>query len=322
MESDEILERSQPAWISRVSGPSKSSPVSGTIGRMLQLHLMTSSLLSLFLLAVLTALTPAVVRAQGSGDGPARTIVRFDTVEGPFDVELYDDLMPRTVANFLVYVNGGRYDGSVVHRNSDTANPPIRDFVIQGGGFFLQDPVPPGTTITFSDVVLEPPILDEPGGGVPGPSNVRGTIAMAKSGPDTVTSQWFINQGDNSFLDDPMRSDGGFSAFGEVLGDGMTVVDAIGDLPLPADFGFAISSPFNDLPLRNFNGNSIEDIRVANTVVVNSISLVPEPSAAVLAAASLAMLALVRVGRSAALSRTASACVDSIQVGNDVRRFE
>jgi cyclophilin family peptidyl-prolyl cis-trans isomerase len=291
------------------------------IGWMQQLRLMTSSLLSLFLLAVLTVLTPAVVRAQGSGDGPARTIVRFDTVEGPFDVELYDDLMPRTVANFLVYVNGGRYDGSVVHRNSDTTIPSIRDFVIQGGGFFLQDPVPPGTTITQSSVILEPPILDEPGGGVPGPSNVRGTIAMAKSGPDTVTSQWFFNQADNSFLDDPTR-DGGFSAFGEVLGDGMTVVDAIGDLPLPTDFGFGIDPPFNDLPLRNFNGNSIEDVRVANTVTVNSISVVPEPSAAVLAAASLAMLALVRVGRPAATPRTASACVDSIQVGNDVGGFE
>ena len=146
---------------------------------------------------------------------------------------------------------------------------------------------------------------------------------MAKSGPDTVTSQWFINQADNSFLDDPTRpGDGGFSAFGEVLGDGMTVVDAIGDLPLPTDFGFAISPPFNDLPLRNFNGNSIEEIRVANTVVVSSISVVPEPSAAILAAASLVTLALVRVGRSASLSRAASACVDSIQIGNDVRRLE
>jgi peptidyl-prolyl cis-trans isomerase A (cyclophilin A) len=199
--------------------------------------------------------------------------------------------MPRAVANFLVYVNGGRYDGSVVHRNSDTTLPSIRDFVIQGGGFFLQDPVPPGTTLTFSNVILEPPILDEPGGGVPGPSNVRGTIAMAKFGPDTVTSQWFINQGDNSFLDDPMRPDGGFSVFGEVLGDGMTVVDAIGDLPLPTDFGFAIGSPFNDLPLRNFNGNSIEDVRVANTVVVNSISVVPEPSTALLMGLGLVGLA-------------------------------
>ena len=203
------------------------------------------------------------------------TVVRFDTVEGSFLVELYDDLMPSTVANFLGYVNTGRYDGSVVHRNSDTEDPPgsgnVEDFVIQGGGFFLQDFVPPNETITFANVATDPPINDEPGGGVSGPSNLRGTIAMAKSGPNTVTSQWFFNQRDNSFLDDPNRGDGGFSAFGEVLHDGMEVVDRIGDLPIPNDFGFSIGSPFNDLPLRNFNGNEISDIRVSNTVVVTGV---------------------------------------------------
>jgi len=264
-------------------------PASRIIGRMFLPRATTPALLTL--LSLLIAGLPAAVQAQGSGAGPARTIVRFDTVEGSFDVELYDDLMPRTVANFLVYVNGGRYDGSVVHRNSDTTIPPIRDFVIQGGGFFLQDPVAPDTTMTPSPVVKDPPILDEPGGGVAGPSNLRGTIAMAKSGPNTVTSQWFINQGDNSVLDDPTRTDGGFSAFGVVLDDGMTVVDAIGDLPLPPDFGFSIEPPFNDLPLRNFNGDWIDDIRVVNTVVVNSISVVPEPSEAASTAAVMAALA-------------------------------
>ena len=203
------------------------------------------------------------------------TVVRFDTVEGSFLVELYDEVMPRTVANFLGYVNTARYDGSVVHRNSDTEVPfgsgNFEDFVIQGGGFFLQDPTPPNNTITFSNVATDPPINDEPGGGVTGPSNVRGTIAMAKSGPNTVTSQWFFNQRDNSFLDDPNRGDGGFGAFGEVLHDGMEVVDRIGDLPLPPDFGFSIGAPFNDLPLRNFNGNDISDIRVENTVVVSGV---------------------------------------------------
>lgn len=205
----------------------------------------------------------------------AGTVIRFETVEGTFDVQLFDDLMPATVANFLGYANAGRYDGTVVHRNSDTQG---RDFVIQGGGFSLNDPDPPdpNAIISFDSVVNpnnpDPPINDEPGGGVAGPSNLRGTIAMAKSGPNTVTSQWFINQGDNSFLDDPNRGDGGFSAFGQVLGDGMIVVDAIGDLPLPNDFGFGIGSPFNDLPLRNFSGTAINDIRVENTVTVNSIS--------------------------------------------------
>jgi len=201
----------------------------------------------------------------------AGSVVRFDTVLGSFDVQLYDDVMPVTVNNFLDYVSTARFDGTVVHRNSDTQG---RDFVIQGGGFTLLDPDPPNpaSIISFDSVNTDAPINDEPGGGVAGPSNLRGTIAMAKSGPNTVTSQWFINQGDNSFLDDPARGDGGFSAFGTVLGDGMTVVDTIGDLPLPNDFGFDIASPFNDLPLRDFSGTAINDIRVANTVTVNSIS--------------------------------------------------
>jgi cyclophilin family peptidyl-prolyl cis-trans isomerase len=192
------------------------------------------------------------------------TIVHFETSLGNFDLRLYDTAMPRTVANFLHYVQTSEYNGSVVHRNS-------KNFVIQGGGYYLQDPVPPNTTITYSQVSTIAPIADEPGGGVAGISNLRGTIAMAKSGPNTVTSQWFINEGNNSILDSPTRADGGFAAFGAVLGNGMTVVDAIGGLPIPTDFGFSIGSPFNELPLRNFSGNSISQIRVANTVTVSQV---------------------------------------------------
>jgi cyclophilin family peptidyl-prolyl cis-trans isomerase len=255
-------------------------------------------------LGLLVAVCPisgqALAASDGGSDGSqaaTRTIVRFETVEGSFDVELFDELMPRTVANFLDYVTEGRYDGSVVHRNSDTGDPEPRDFVIQGGGFFLEDPVPPGTIITFSEVQTNAPIDDEPGGGVAGPSNLRGTIAMAKSGPGTVTSQWFINQGDNSFLDDPQRPDGGFAAFGAVLADGMGVVDAIGDLPVPPDFGFGIDPPFSDLPLRNFSGDSFDDIREIHTVVVLEVVIVPEPTSSALSAASLIALLLIRLAR-------------------------
>ena len=202
------------------------------------------------------------------------TIVRFETSLGNFDIRLYDSAMPRTVANFLQYVTTSKYNGSVVHRNSDTQDTPsgpLRDFVIQGGGYYLQDPVPPSTTISYTQVTTDAPIADEPGGGVAGISNLRGTIAMAKSGPNTVTSQWFINQGNNSTLDSPLRGDGGFAAFGAVLGNGMTVVDAIGDLPIPTHFGFSIGSPFGELPLRNFSGSSISQIRVANTVTVSQV---------------------------------------------------
>jgi peptidyl-prolyl cis-trans isomerase A (cyclophilin A) len=225
-------------------------------------------------LLVCAALLPAAILSPSAVR--ADSIVRFNTVMGSFDIQLLDDTMPRTVLNFLNYVSSGRYSGTVVHRNSDSYDSSLgayRDFVIQGGGYSLHDPVSPQTVITYSSVTTDPAIADEPGGGIAGPSNLRGTIAMAKSGPNTVTSQWFINQGDNSSLDSPSRSDGGFSAFGMVLGNGMSVVDAIGDLPLPTDFGFSIGSPFNDLPLRNFSGTSISQIRVANTVTVNSVTL-------------------------------------------------
>jgi cyclophilin family peptidyl-prolyl cis-trans isomerase len=270
------------------------------MGCMSLLHRVRVAALALVVVAVPLAL-PVQAQTGGGGAGATRTIVRFETVLGSFDVELFDDLMPLTVANFLVYVEEGRYDGSVVHRASDTSDPLPRDFVIQGGGYFLHDPDPPdpSAVITTSTVVTDPAIDDEPGGGIAGPSNVRGTIAMAKSGPDTATSQWFINQGDNSFLDDPMRSDGGFSAFGRVLGDGMTVVDAIGALPLPPDFGISIAAPFNDLPLRDFSGSAINDIREIHTVVVGSITVVPEPSGSLLAVAGLVTLLVVRKVRGA-----------------------
>ncbi|MDC0936022.1 peptidylprolyl isomerase [Pirellulales bacterium] len=199
------------------------------------------------------------------------TVVRFDTVEGSFLVELFDDEMPRTAANFLGYVNTQRYDGSVIHRNSDSPVNSGIDFVVQGGGFFLHDPPSGVGNVSFTQVPTDSPIADEPGGGVEGPSNIRGTIAMAKSGPNTVTSQWFVNQKDNSFLDTITPSTGGFAAFGEVLHDGMVVVDRIGDLPIPFDFGFDPGSPFTDLPLRNFSGDSTDDVREVHTVVVSGI---------------------------------------------------
>jgi cyclophilin family peptidyl-prolyl cis-trans isomerase len=179
---------------------------------------------------------------------------------------------PSAVTNFLSYVSANRYDNTVIHRNSDTrdtAGGPLRDFVIQGGGYSL---VNSQWGVSYNSVQTNAAIADEPGGGVAGPSNLRGTIAMAKSGPNTVTSQWFINQGDNSILDSPSRSDGGFSAFGMVLGNGMTVVDAIGDLPVANDvFPFGLAAPFNDLPLRNFHSHSTLDLKVANTVTVRDV---------------------------------------------------
>ena len=92
---------------------------------------------------------------------------------------------------------------------------------------------------------------------------------MAKIGgdPDSATSQWFLNLADNTANLDGQN--GGFTVFGQVVGNGMDVVDAIGALQT-----FAFSSPFGELPLRNyttadFNNNvAIDD---TNLMIVTAI---------------------------------------------------
>ena len=110
------------------------------------------------------------------------TIVEFRTAEGTFQVNLYDNATPETVANFLNYVNNGRYTNSVFHRSAP-------GFVVQGGGFTYDLALPLNEVPTFPAVVNEPVY-----------ANVRGTIAMAKLGgdPDSATAQWFFNLGDNT----------------------------------------------------------------------------------------------------------------------------
>ncbi len=202
------------------------------------------------ILALMTAVAPAEATTGTS------TIVRFDTTFGTFDVRLYDEAMPNSVENFLNYVEDGAYTESFIHRS-------VSEFVVQGGGFRWQ------TDGNLSTIPTDDPIDDEPGGGVAGISNQRGTIAFAKSGPNTVTSQWFFNLGDNSNLDNPARPDGGFAAFGRVLGNGMEVVDQIASQQI-VDFSGSIS-PFGNLPLLDSFGPGggffREDLVFINSVV-------------------------------------------------------
>ncbi len=164
--------------------------------------------------------------------GPAvRVAIRLGVETRHIDLALLPDAAPRTVANFLAYVDAGRYAANFFHRS-------VRNFVIQNGGFrFVND-------TTFDYVATSDPVPNEPG-----VSNTRGTVAMAKLGdnPDSATSQWFINLGDNSSNLDAQN--GGFTVFARVLGDGMTVADAIAALPAydatPAPFYL----PWNELPL-------------------------------------------------------------------------
>lgn len=159
----------------------------------------------------------------------ARITVRMAEQTRTIDLALHDAEAPLTVANFVAYVNAGRYAANFFHRS-------VPGFIIQNGGFyFIND-------TTFDYVPTFEPVKNEPGR-----SNLRGTVAMAKLGgdPDSATSQWFINLADNSANLDAQN--GGFTVFAHVLGEGMTVADAIAATPRYDASNYA--SAWTDLPL-------------------------------------------------------------------------
>ena len=170
----------------------------------------------------------------------ANLVVRMTTVVGPIDIELFEAATPLTVANFLSYADAGAYDLSFIHRSEP-------GFVIQGGSFrFLDLNQPPdGIRDTFVSVAANPPMVPNE----PGISNLRGTLAMAKlSGqPDSATTSWYFNVSDNVGLD---TLNDGFTVFGDVQGNDMSVVDLINFLPRVD--ASAIDSALSTLPLVNF----------------------------------------------------------------------
>jgi MYXO-CTERM domain-containing protein len=180
------------------------------------------------------------------------TIVRMEisfgsTPAGNIDIELYDDQAPITVANFLRYAGRGDYtNNGFIHRHATINSSGVS--VLQGGGYIYGDS-PLGIFVTRIPV-LDPPIKNEFS---PLRSNIRGTIAMAKLGgqPDSATSEWYINIDDNSAALDDTNNSGGFTVFGRVLGDGMSVVDQIAGLDTWD--ARSINGALGELPLINFN---------------------------------------------------------------------
>ena len=144
----------------------------------------------------------------------AGTIVRVSTSLGDYSIELLDDIAPATVQNFLNYVNRNDYNGTYLHRVID-------GFVVQGGAYRFQLSLGP------IDVATDPPVINEFN-----VSNTRGTVAMATvpDDPDSATNQWFVNLVDNSANLD--NNNGGFTVFGNVLGSGMDILEAIDDLAI------------------------------------------------------------------------------------------
>ena len=144
--------------------------------------------------------------------------VRLQTTAGDIVIELDAAKAPKTVDNFLQYVNAGHYDGTIFHRV-------INNFMIQGGGM----------TPDQREKPTRAPIPLESRNGL---LNERGTVAMARTpDPNSATAQFFINVKDNAFLNQAQARDGnGYAVFGKVI-SGMDVVDKIKVQPTgPGDF--------------------------------------------------------------------------------------
>ena len=128
---------------------------------------------------------------------------------GVITVELDEDKAPKSVENFLAYVNKGHYNGTIFHRV-------IPGFMVQGGG------MEPGMTQKPCDA----PIQNEANNGL---KNANYTVAMARTGdPHSATAQFFINVADNGFLNHttPSAQGWGYAVFGKVV-SGAEVVDKI-----------------------------------------------------------------------------------------------
>ena len=159
----------------------------------------------MYCLSYLAILAGAISVSSPAPQGKNPVVV-METSLGTLKIELFEDKAPISVKNFLQYTDDKYYDGTIYHRV-------IKDFMIQGGGKDQKMNTKPTRAA----------IKNEAGNGL---SNVRGTIAMARTNnPDSATSQFFINVVDNAKLDKSV-SNAGYCVFGKVI-EGMDVVDKI-----------------------------------------------------------------------------------------------
>lgn len=179
--------------------------------------------------------------------------VRFKTNLGDIDVALLPNEAPRTVDNFMRYVNRGAYNGTFFHRS-------VRNFVIQTGGFRWSGNSPVA-------IPADPPVVNEFR-----VSNTRGTIAMAKLGdnPNSATNQFFFNLSDSNAANLNFQN-GGFTAFGRVTA-GLEVMDSIANQQV-----INAGEPFDTLPVVNFAGGSPSE---ANLIVIREVQVLDRPTVA------------------------------------------
>ncbi len=246
---------SRPAASALARPAGKACGVEGLESRIL-FHLELASELPNTAVAPGTATSEINLAAHFDNEEINGTIVRFATDLGNIDMELFDRAAPQTVANFLGYVNRGDYNNTFIHRSEP-------GFVIQGGGFRADPDLAQITT----KVPQQAPVPNEFS---PQRSNVRSTVAMAKlpetapgGGPDSATSEFFVNLEDNSANLD--FQNGGFTVFARVINNTMTTADAIAGLP-------RVNTPFQGMPIE---GEAPLD-SFGELVGVPSASVIPE----------------------------------------------
>ena len=162
--------------------------------------------------------------AAGNVFAKDNPMVKFETTEGSFTLELYADKAPITVDNFMWYVDNQFYEGLIFHRI-------IQNFMVQGGGF----------TTDMNKKASNPAIENEATNGL---GNDKYTIAMARTNAvHSATAQFFINTKDNTPLNHTNTTPKGFGycVFGKVV-DGTDTIDAMNGVPTGSKNGF------NDVP--------------------------------------------------------------------------
>jgi len=162
--------------------------------------------------------------------------IQIETTVGIIKLELDTKQAPLTVAHVLGLIDSGFYDGTLFHRV-------IPGFMAQAGGF-----TPSGARKENDDT-----IANESGNGL---SNLRGTIAMARTqDPHSANSQFFINVGDNHRLD-PAKSDyngtWGYTVFGYVVG-GMHIVDQIAVAETRMDAKLGANAPIVPIVIKKIS---------------------------------------------------------------------
>jgi cyclophilin family peptidyl-prolyl cis-trans isomerase len=202
-------------------------------------------------------------------DQDVNTLLQFTTNRGTFDVELFNQQVGATVANFLSYVNGpagANYLNSIFHRVTNLATDGIA--VLQGGGFTFKSN---GSTTalpaisTHSAIALQALL-----------TNALGTIAMARtSDPNSATSQFFFNTADNSVLDPGGTDPNGYAVFGVIRGAGLSVVQASAAVPPVNEGGNFASIPLTGVPANDptFPTNTT----AANYEMITGVSVLRGP---------------------------------------------